>query len=182
MENLSQGSGRSYFLVQDYLFTSQFHIWIFCYAFTYFVPCGVIQNRVTKVNFKYFNENFAKAWLFEKFIFELDASSYSFKITFILSRQVISLKKMVVLSAKFADLISWSPICYPLIFLLALMKLTSTSAAIMHKSIENQVPLAKFSHKGERIRQEAIYFNFRLDFGVYIFNHVNEFISISARM
>ena len=44
-------------------------------------------NRVTTVNSKYFNGNFAEAWLFEKFIFELDASSYSFKITCILSRQ-----------------------------------------------------------------------------------------------
>ena len=85
------------------------------YTFTYFVPFGVIKNRVTKVNFKYFNGNFAEAWLFEKFIFELDASSYSFKITCILSRQVISLKKMVVSSAKFTILISWSPICVPLI-------------------------------------------------------------------
>ena len=31
--------------------------------------------------------------------------------------QVISLKKMVVLSAKFATLISWSPTCIPLILL-----------------------------------------------------------------
>ena len=92
-----------------------FQMWIFYYTFTYFVPFGVIENRVTKVNFKYFNGNFAEAWLFEKFIFELDASSYSFKITCILSRQVISLKKMVVSSAKFTILISWSPICIPLI-------------------------------------------------------------------
>ena len=41
-----------------------------------------------------------KAWLFEKFIFELEAS-YSFKIICILVRQVIFLKKMVVPSAKF---------------------------------------------------------------------------------
>ena len=118
-----------------HLFTSQFQIWIFCYTFTYFVPFGAIKNRVTKVNFEYFNGNFAEAWLFEKFIFELDASSYSFKITCILSRQVISLKKMVVSSAKFTILISWSPICIPLILLLALMKLASTSAAIMYKTI-----------------------------------------------
>ena len=54
------------------------------------------------------------AWLFEKLIFELDASSYSFKITCILSKQVISLKKMVVSSAKFTILISWSKgyLCY----------------------------------------------------------------------
>ena len=38
-------------------------------------------------------EMFAEAWLFEKFLFELDA-------TCILSRQIISLKKMVVSSGK----------------------------------------------------------------------------------
>ena len=33
----------------------------FNYTFTYFVSLGVIQERVTKVNFKYFNENFEEA-------------------------------------------------------------------------------------------------------------------------
>ena len=41
-----------------------------------------------------------KAWLFEKFIFELEAS-YSFKIICILARLVIHLRKLVVSSAKF---------------------------------------------------------------------------------
>ena len=41
-----------------------------------------------------------KAWLFEKFIFELEAS-YSFKITCILVRQIILLRKLVMPSAKF---------------------------------------------------------------------------------
>ena len=100
-----------------------------------------LELIVTKVNFKYFNGNFAETWLYEKFIFELDASSYSFKITCILSRQVISLKKMVMLSAKFTTiLISWSPICILLMLLLALMKLASNSATIMYKSIENRHP------------------------------------------
>ena len=48
---------------------------IFYYGFTYSVPFGVIKNRVSKVNSKYFNGNCAEAWFFEKFIFELDASS-----------------------------------------------------------------------------------------------------------
>ena len=115
-----------------------FLLWLFLYTFTYYVSFGVIENRFTKVNFKCFNGNFAEASFIEKFIFELDASSYSFEITCILSRQVISLTKMVVSSAKFTILISWPPICIPLIFLLALMKLASTSAAIMYKSIENK--------------------------------------------
>ena len=100
-----------------------------------------LELIITKVNFKYFNGNFAETWIYEKFIFELDASSYSFKITCILSRQVISLKKMVMLPAKFTTiLISWSPICILLMLLLALMKLASNSATIMYKSIENRHP------------------------------------------
>ena len=47
---------------------------------------------------------------------------------------------MVVLSAKFTILISWSPICIPLILLSALMKLTSTTAAIFYKSMESKHP------------------------------------------
>ena len=121
-----------------------FQIWIFYYNFNCLVLLGVIKNRFTKVNSKYFNENCAEAWLFEKVIFQLDASSYSFKITCILLRQVISLKKIVKSSAKFTILIWWSPICIPLTLLLALMKLASTSAAIMHKSIENRHPWKTF--------------------------------------
>ena len=119
-----------------------FQIWIFYYAVTYVFSFGVVENRVTKANSKYFNVNCAgpEAWLFEKFIFELDASSYSFKIICLLLKQVISLKKMVVSSAKFTISISSSPICIPLIFLLTLKKLASTSVTIMFKSIENRHP------------------------------------------
>ena len=56
-----------------------------------------------------------------------------------LLRQVISLK-MVVLSAKLTILISWSPICFPLILLSALMKLASTSTAILYNSMESRHP------------------------------------------
>ena len=45
---------------------------------------------------------------------------------------------MVVSSAKFTILISRSPTCILLILLLALIKLASTSTAIMYKSIENR--------------------------------------------
>ena len=62
-----------------------------------------------------------KAWLWTSLYF-----SYSLKITFNLLRQVISLKKMMVLSVKFTILISWPPICIPLILLSALMKLART--------------------------------------------------------
>ena len=57
------------------------------------------------------------------------------KITCILWRQV-----MVVSSAKFTILISLSAIYIPVILLVALMELESTSAAIMYKSIENRHP------------------------------------------
>ena len=105
----------------------------------------IVTILVVLVNQFYFymHHQPIKPWLFEKnyplgqFIF---AFSYGFKITCILLRQLISLKKMVVLSAKFAIFISWSPICIPLILLSALMRLASTSAAILYNSMENIHP------------------------------------------
>ena len=83
---------------------------------TFFVPIGVIKDRTTKMYPKYFNGNVTillscfinpflydpacKPWIFEKFIFELEAS-HSFKITCILVRQAILLRKLVVSSATF---------------------------------------------------------------------------------
>ena len=81
----------------------------FCQILTYLVSIGVIKDRSTKMYPKYFNGKLwtnhlscvlnsllydpaTKYWLFEKFIFELEAS-YSFKITCILVRQVICLTK-----------------------------------------------------------------------------------------
>ena len=60
----------------------------FCYSLTYFVPFGVIDNRVTKLNsgilmeivtisvvlidqFYFYMDQPIKVWLFEKIIFEL---------------------------------------------------------------------------------------------------------------
>ena len=77
---------------------------------------------------------------FEKFVFELESSSYSFKITCILLRQVISPKKMVMSSGKFTNLILWSAICTPFILLLASMKLASTSATIIYNTNESGHP------------------------------------------
>ena len=45
---------------------------------------------------------------------------------------------MVVLSVKFTILISWSPICIPLIILSVLMRLTSTSTAILYNSLDSR--------------------------------------------
>ena len=81
-----------------------------------------------------------KAWLFEKFISDLESSSCSFKITCILLRQVISSKKMVMSSAKFTNLIPWSPICTAFILLLASVKLASTSATIIYNTNESGHP------------------------------------------
>ena len=49
---------------------------------------------------------------------------------------------MVLLSAKFTILMSWHPNCIPLILLIsiALMKLASTSAAILYNSMESRHP------------------------------------------
>ena len=68
-----------------------------------------------------------KAWLFKKFIFELEAY-YSFKTTSILVRQELSLRKNGDFIGKIYCLISWSPICTHLILVLASMKMTGTSA------------------------------------------------------
>ena len=78
-----------------------------------------------------------QAWLFEKFIFELESSSYSFKITCILLKKAISPKKIAMSSAKFTNFISWSPIFTPFILLSASMKLASTSAAIIYYTNES---------------------------------------------
>ena len=59
-----------------------------------------------------------KAWLFEKFIS----------------------KKMVMSSAKFTNLIPWSPICTAFILLLASVKLASTSATIIYNTNESGHP------------------------------------------
>ena len=80
-----------------------------------------------------------KSWLFEKFIFELQASSYSFKITCILVRQVISLKKKW-FCLKFTIFFSQSSASTPLILVSTSMKITSTSAAIIYNSIESGHP------------------------------------------
>ena len=44
---------------------------------------------------------------------------------------------MMVLSVKFTILISWSPICIPLILLSALMRLASTSAAVLYNNLDS---------------------------------------------
>ena len=129
----------------------------FLLNFYSFYPSGVIERRVYKINTSILMDNsdfaicpglsvlflYASAYsasFFEKLIFELEASSYSFKITCILLRQVISPTKMVMYSAKFTNLISWFPICTHLMLLLASVKLAITSAAIICNTNESGHP------------------------------------------
>ena len=121
-------------LVSDYIFTSQREShsvpdMVFLLTFNYFVPFGVIENRFTKINFKYFNGNCDNSscpgwWIlflyapsqrglaFWKNLWASLSFSYSLKITYILLRQVISLTKMVVLSVNFTILILWCPVSF----------------------------------------------------------------------
>ena len=122
--------------------------------------CGHTICPVLSILFLY--DPVHKAWLFEKFIFELEAS-YSFKITCILVRQVISLKKNGGAIVKICCLISWSRICTPLILVSASVNMANTSPKVIYNSM----------------RVDTICFSFRLDIGLRNFNHVNEFVSIT---
>ena len=123
---------------------------------TYFVPIEVIKDRITKIYPKYLNGKLwpyhlscfinsflydpaNKAWLFEKFIFELEAF-YSFKITCIVVRQVISLKKDGGVISKIYCLILWSPICTPLILVSASVKMAGTSATATYNIMGVETP------------------------------------------
>ena len=123
---------------------------------TYFVPI-VIKDRITIMYPKlyrngklrsYYLSCFANsflydpantAWLFEKLIFELEGF-YSFKITCILVRHVISLKKNGSVISKTYCLILWSPICTPLIFVSASVKMAGTSATVTYNSMRVDTP------------------------------------------
>ena len=124
---------------------------------TYFVLIGVIKDSFTKIYPKLYHngklwpyhlscfiDSFLydpanTAWLFEKFIFELKAF-YSFKITCILVRQVISLKKNGGVISKIYCLILWSPICTSLILVLASLKMAGTSATVAYNSMRVDTP------------------------------------------
>ena len=150
-------------LVSDYIFTSQRESHSlpdmgFLITFIYLVPFGVIENKFTKINFKYFQGNCdcssCPGWwilflyapphkglaFWEHDLWASLSFSYSLKITYILFTPVISLKKMMVLSVKLTILMSWSPICIPLIFLSASVKLASTSSKILYNSMESRHP------------------------------------------
>ena len=116
---------ESFTLFQICLFLLQLHL---------FFPIRVIEERDTKINFKYFN---GKLWLFHLFLFfisaificsrpiglafekcflGLDASSCSLKsFVWIKLKQVTYVKNIMVTSAKFTILIPRSTICVPFI-------------------------------------------------------------------
>ena len=140
----------------------------FCQTMTYFVPNGVITDRITKMYPKlHHNEKLwlyhlprfissflydpAKtACLFEKFIFELEAF-YSFKVSCILVREVISLKKNGGVISKIYCLILWSPICTPLILVSASVKMAGTSATVTYNSMR-VCTSGELLYKGKRFR------------------------------
>ena len=135
---------------------------------TYFVPIGVIKDRITKMYPKYLNGELwpyhlscfintslydpaNKVWLFGKFIFELEAL-YSFKIICILVRQAICLKKNGGVISKIYCLILWSPICTPLILVSASVKMAGTSATVTYKSVRECTALENSSYKDKIFR------------------------------
>ena len=130
-----------------------FQIWNFFVKLSYFNPIGVIERRIYKVNKSILMENLTMPFVLvyqfycytpqaiglvylKSLSLELEAFSCSFKITCIPLKQIVSPKEMVMWSAKFTNLISWSPISIHLIllFLLALMEMASASPAITYNS------------------------------------------------
>ena len=79
------------------------------------------------------------AWLFEKFTFEIE-DFHSFKVSCILVREVISLKKNGGVISKIHCLILWSPICTPLVLVSASVKMEGTSATVTYNSMRVDTP------------------------------------------
>ena len=87
----------------------------------------------------FLNDLAYETWLFEKFIFELEDSD-SFKITCVLVKQLISLEKNDSVISHIYCLVSWLPICTPVIFVSASMKMTNTSVAVIYNSMRIDTP------------------------------------------
>ena len=77
--------------------------------------------------------------LFEKFLFEVEAF-YSFKITCILVRHIISFKKNGGAISKICCLILWSPFCTPLTLVLPSVKMAVTSPTVICNSMRVDTP------------------------------------------
>ena len=99
---------------------------------------------------------------FEKFIFGLEAFSYSIRTVLSLTKLLIS--PQLVSSAKFTILISWSPVCTPWIpchyhwngWWPGLQQHTETWRA---DSLQNYL-----HDKGKGVREETIYFYFYIEY------------------
>ena len=85
---------------------------------------------------------------------------------------------MLVSLAKFTILISWSPICIPLIFVPGSMKIANTSVTIMHHNIENGQPCRDLQMNTKELDILTIYSYFRLEIDGSHLSHVNEFILV----
>ena len=105
-----------------------FQIWIFCWPLIILSHLELLKIDLSKLTssilmeivtiplalvdeFYFYKHHPIKAW--KNYLWTSLSFSYSLKNTFILLRQIISLKKMVVLSVKCTILISWSPTCIP---------------------------------------------------------------------
>ena len=94
---------------------------------------------------------------------------------------------MVVSSAKFTILISWSPICMSLILLYlytfnSRIDINKNCNCSGHNNAQQHLEwttMTKSLDNGKSVRKETIYFNFRLDIGVSILNKVNEFFPVT---
>ena len=94
-----------------------------------------------------------KAWIFEKFVFELEAFSGAFKIDSVLLWQLMSFnKKMVVSSGKFHIFISWSSICSFIILISASMKIGLTFSRTNIKKHLEWRTLMNSDHKSKGFR------------------------------
>ena len=131
----------SIFLVKLWLNLSQLELWRT--ELRKFIPIVLRENYDPAVctvwSILFWYDPACKAWLFWKFIFELEAS-YSFKITCFLVRKVIYLKKNGGIIRKIYCLVSWSLICTPLIIASALMKMEGTPTTVTYNSMRVDTP------------------------------------------
>ena len=97
---------------------------------------------------------------FEKFIFELEAFSYSIGMGLNLAKQLTSPQKMFVSSAEFTVLISWSPVCTPLIPYFIIEIGDSLGCNNKEKHGEWAILQNYLHDEGKGVREETIYFYF----------------------
>ena len=103
------------------------------------------------------------AGFFEKFVFGLEAFSYSIRMGFNLTKLLMSPQKKLVSSAKFTILISWSPVCTP--------RITCHYHwngwwpwLQQHTESWRAGSLQKYLHdKSKGVREKTIYFYFRIE-------------------